>query len=163
MCVCSVAQSWTIASQPALHVEFSRQEYWSGLPFPSPRDLPDLGIELEPLASPAWEGGFFTTRVTWEAHCGLTKRAHKGGDSQAHIIARHILLKNLQYNHSPGALLFLLMVRVSLKTPQPTATHVLGPEKKTRKSKRQNPIPMVSGCGHTRLLHLEYKLSLSFI
>ena len=78
-----------------------------------------------------------------------------------HTLSLDILLKNLWYNHSPGALLFLLMVRVSLKTPQPTATHVLGPEKKTRKSKRQNPIPMVSGCGHTRLLHLEYKLSLS--
>ena len=89
MCVCSVAQSWTIASQPALHVEFSRQEYWSGLPLPSPRDLLDLGIELEPLASPAWEGGFFTIRVTWKAQCGLTKRIHKDGDSQAHVIARH--------------------------------------------------------------------------
>jgi len=37
---------------------FSRQEYWSGLPFPSPGDLPDLGVEPE---SPALAGGFFTT------------------------------------------------------------------------------------------------------
>ena len=36
---------------------FSRQEYWSGLPFPSPGDLPDLGVEPE---SPALAGGFFT-------------------------------------------------------------------------------------------------------
>ena len=36
---------------------FSRQEYWSGLPFPSPGDLPDPGIEP---ASPALIGGFFT-------------------------------------------------------------------------------------------------------
>ena len=36
---------WTIAHQAPLSMEFSRQEYWSGLPFPSPGDLPDLGIE----------------------------------------------------------------------------------------------------------------------
>ena len=39
-------------------MEFSRQEYWSGLPFPPPGDLPDPGIEP---ASPALAGGFFTT------------------------------------------------------------------------------------------------------
>ena len=38
--------SWTIAYQAPLSMEFSRQEYWSGLPFPSPGDLPDPGIEL---------------------------------------------------------------------------------------------------------------------
>ena len=36
---------WTVAHQAPLSMEFSRQEYWSGLPFPSPGDLPDLGIE----------------------------------------------------------------------------------------------------------------------
>ena len=35
----------TVASQPPLPAGFSRQEYWSGLPFPFPGDLPDLGIE----------------------------------------------------------------------------------------------------------------------
>ena len=39
-------------------MEFSRQEYWSGLPFPSPGDLPDPGIEP---ASPTLAGGFFTS------------------------------------------------------------------------------------------------------
>ena len=39
------ATSWTIAHQPPLSVEFSRQAYWSGLPFPSPGDLPNSGIE----------------------------------------------------------------------------------------------------------------------
>ena len=36
---------WTVAYQAPLSMGFSRQEYWSGLPFPSPGDLPDLGIE----------------------------------------------------------------------------------------------------------------------
>ena len=39
------ATSWTIASQAPLSMEFSRQEYWSGLPHPSPGDLPDPGIK----------------------------------------------------------------------------------------------------------------------
>ena len=37
---------WTVAHQAPPSMGFSRQEYWSGLPFPSPRDLPDPGIEL---------------------------------------------------------------------------------------------------------------------
>ena len=36
---------WTLARQAPLSIGFSRQEYWSGLPFPSPGDLPDPGIE----------------------------------------------------------------------------------------------------------------------
>ena len=47
---------------------FSRQEYWSGLPCPSPGDLPDSRIKLTSLKSPALAGGFFTTSATWEAH-----------------------------------------------------------------------------------------------
>ena len=39
------AISWTVAYQASLSMGFSRQEYWSGLPFPSPADLPDPGIE----------------------------------------------------------------------------------------------------------------------
>ena len=45
------ATSRTVACQAPLLVEFSRQEYWSGLPFPSPGDLPDLGIESMSPAS----------------------------------------------------------------------------------------------------------------
>ena len=42
----SLATPWTIVYQAPLSMEFPRQEYWSGLPFPSPGDLPDLGIKL---------------------------------------------------------------------------------------------------------------------
>ena len=41
------ATPWTVAYQASLFMGFSRQEYWSGLPFPSPGDLPNTGIELE--------------------------------------------------------------------------------------------------------------------
>ena len=47
----------TVAHQAPLFIEFSRQEYWSGLPFPSPGDLPDPGIKP---GSPVLAGGFFT-------------------------------------------------------------------------------------------------------
>ena len=43
------------------------QEYWSGLPFPSPGDLPDPGIEPASPTSSALAGGFFTTSTTWQA------------------------------------------------------------------------------------------------
>ena len=44
---------WTVARQAPLSMEFSGQEYWSGLPFPSPGDLPDPGIEPATPVSPA--------------------------------------------------------------------------------------------------------------
>ena len=51
----------TVAHQARLSMEFSRQEYWSGEPFPTPGDLPDPGIKLVSLVSPTLAGGFFTT------------------------------------------------------------------------------------------------------
>ena len=64
-CVCARAQScptfrdpWTVALQAPLSIEFSRQEYWSGLPFPTLGHLPNPGIKS---TSPAMAGGFFTT------------------------------------------------------------------------------------------------------
>ena len=50
-----------LAHQAPLSVGFSRQEHWSGLPFPPPGDLPDPGIEPWPPVAPALTGRFFTT------------------------------------------------------------------------------------------------------
>ena len=61
-----LATLWTIALQAPLSMGFPRQEYWSGLPFPSPGDLPDPGIESVTLVSPALAGGFLTISATWE-------------------------------------------------------------------------------------------------
>ena len=63
-CVC--AQSLVVydsfaAHQAPLSMEFSRQEYWSELPIPTQRYLPDSRIESESLASPALAGRFYTT------------------------------------------------------------------------------------------------------
>ena len=51
----------TIAHQAPLSMGFSRQEYWSGLPFPTPGDFPDPGIKPKSPVSPALAGRFFTT------------------------------------------------------------------------------------------------------
>ena len=64
-CVWHSVTPWTMGS--------FRQEYWSGLPFPPPGDLPEPGIEPTSVTSPALAGGFFITSITWEAKCHLGK------------------------------------------------------------------------------------------
>ena len=61
---CPTVTSWTVVRQVPLSIGFSRQEYWSGLPFPPPGDLPDPGVEPISLTSPARADGFFTTSTT---------------------------------------------------------------------------------------------------
>ena len=55
---------WAAACQAPLSMGFSKQEYWSELPFPSPGDLPNPGIEPASLTSLALAGGFSTTSAT---------------------------------------------------------------------------------------------------
>ena len=73
------ATLWTIACQAPLSMGFFRQEYWSGLPCPSPGDLPTPGMEPTSLSlmSPALAGGFFTTSATWEAPNRTTAKDKK--------------------------------------------------------------------------------------
>ena len=69
MCVCvncsvmsdSFVTLWTVARQAPLFMGFSRQGHWSGLPFPSPMDLPDPGIELR---SPALQADSLPTELS---------------------------------------------------------------------------------------------------
>ena len=68
------ASLWTVACQVLLSMGFSRQEYWSGLPFPSPGDLPFPGFELKSLMSLALADWFLPMQVasntSWEVHLG---------------------------------------------------------------------------------------------
>ena len=59
-CIQLFMTPWTVARQAPLSMGFPRQEYWSELPFPSPGDLPNSGIEF---TMPVFEGGFFTTEL----------------------------------------------------------------------------------------------------
>ena len=58
----------TVGHKTLLSMEFSRQEYWRGLPFPSPEDLPEPGIKITSVASHALAGRFFTTAPTGKPH-----------------------------------------------------------------------------------------------
>ena len=64
----SFATPWIVARQTPLSMGFLRQEYWSGLLFPSPGDLPDPGTEL---MSPALAGRFFATEPPGKPYIGV--------------------------------------------------------------------------------------------
>ena len=69
MCICPIVSNSlrTVACQAPLSMEFFRQEYWSGFPFPLPGDLLDPGIEFVSLESLGLAGRFFTNCATLEA------------------------------------------------------------------------------------------------
>ena len=65
---------WTVAYQAPLSMGFPRPEYWNGLPFPPPGDLPDPEMELTSPVTPALAGGFFTTEPTGKPYCVLVSQ-----------------------------------------------------------------------------------------
>ena len=73
LCVLSLSRVWffvaprTVAPQAPLSMEVFKQEFWSRVPFPTPGDCPNPGIDPEYLASPVLAGGFLTTSATWES------------------------------------------------------------------------------------------------
>ena len=67
-CVRLFVTLWTVAHRAPLSMGFSMQEYWSGLPMPSPGNLHNPVIKLQSLMSPALAVRFFTTIATWEVH-----------------------------------------------------------------------------------------------
>ena len=62
---------WTVAFQAPVSMECSKQEYWSGSPFPTPGDLPNPEIELASLVSSALADGFFTTAPPDKSSLGI--------------------------------------------------------------------------------------------
>ena len=63
MCARLFVTLWTVALQAPLSMGFSRQKYWSGLPFPPPGDLPDPGFKPRSPLAPASESGFVTAEL----------------------------------------------------------------------------------------------------
>ena len=63
----TLCDPWTVANQAPLTMEFSKREYWSGLPCPPAGDLPNPVIKPRSITSVAVAGRFFTTSATWEA------------------------------------------------------------------------------------------------
>ena len=94
----SFATPWTVAHQAPLSVGFPRQEYWSGLPFPSPGDLSNPRIKPE---SPALAGGFFITEPP-----GSHQRRGRGKNQPVHLTHLTLVpaLRNTQ-DALPGSFL----------------------------------------------------------
>ena len=95
------ATLWTVVYQAPLSMGFSRQEYWSGLPFPSPGGLPGLGIEPISLMSPALASRFFTTRATGEArhiHTTMYKMGFPRGTSRKELTGQCKRLKRYKFD-----------------------------------------------------------------
>ena len=95
------ATLWTTAHQAPLSMGFSRQEYWSGLPFPPPGDLLDLG--MEPMSmSPSLAGGVSSP---WAPPVTLMKSLHFLGGQFLYLRSEEFLTvkwfgtKNVQQNH----------------------------------------------------------------
>ena len=91
----SLLTPWTVAHQAPLSMGFLRQEYWSGLPFPSSGDLPNPGIE--PI-SPALAGAFFTTEppgnpMIYEIEKCYLKYLHLGFYSSKNLFAFSYLIR----------------------------------------------------------------------
>ena len=82
MCACMLSHishvqlfaTLQIVAHQSLSIEFSMQEYWSGLPYPPPGDLPDPGIKPMSLVSPALAGRFFTTEPPGSPPINITAR-----------------------------------------------------------------------------------------
>ena len=108
---CSVAQllshvqifatRWTVAHQAHLSIEFSRQEYWSGLLSPPPGDLPDPGIKPTAPVFPELAGRFFTAELAGKPtmHCSRCKKplwCQTNGD-----LGKQNILKGPYLFHTP--------------------------------------------------------------
>ena len=78
----SFATPWTVGRQTPLSMGFPRQEYWSGVPFPSPGDLPNPGIKPP---SPASAGGFFITEPLGKSQINYTTIKMKEKSWQDHL------------------------------------------------------------------------------
>ena len=102
-------------------MEFPRQEYWSGVPFPTPGDLPDPGIKLTSFAPPALAGGFFTTEPPGKQAnfhhpqgsdiLDMTWNMNVSGSSQVALVVKNLLadagdmgnkVSILELGRSPG-------------------------------------------------------------
>ena len=86
----SLATPWTVAHQALLSVGFPRQEYQSGLPFPSPGDFPDPGIKPMSLISPALQVGSLPGKAVQLGKMCNTLQSINEGSSLFSIVKEHI-------------------------------------------------------------------------
>ena len=90
--------------QSPLSMEFSRKQYWSGLPFPTPGNIPNPGIEPTPLEPSTLAGRFFITAATWEALFVPWKSANAINQAFAYFdfVVLFLCLQNMITEHLPA-------------------------------------------------------------
>ena len=97
---------WIVAGEALLSMGISRGEYWSGLPCPPPGDLPDPGVELMSLTSPALAGRLFITNATWEApftiYLGITTVLEASSLPSPLLPALRTLLPLIYFEREPS-------------------------------------------------------------
>ena len=108
---------WTVACQTPLSVEFSRQEYWKRLPFPTPGDFSHPEIELESLASPALAGGFFTPEPPGKPKATMPqlKQTNQRQSSDRHAVDDFVMLVSLGFSPLSAHLLCRLLYSGGLR------------------------------------------------
>ena len=90
------ATAWSVAHQVPLSVGFSREKYWSGLPFPTPRDLPSPGIELHLLRLLNWQAYSLTAAPPGKLRNRFKKKKKKS--SSFYLEGRHLGFSLLRTN-----------------------------------------------------------------
>ena len=90
--VSNSATSWTVAHQAPLSLGFFGQQYWSGLPFPTPGDLPNPGIKP---VYPALAGGFFSTEPPGKLYISISMVYHRILTIVSKLYSRTLLLSIL--------------------------------------------------------------------
>ena len=110
------ATPWTVTCQALLSIEFSRQEYWSGLPCPPLGDLPNSGIEAVSLTSSALSVGFLTTSTSWKAHSVYCRchRICRTGSSCSKDFEERIFLNRI-WSEIAGGMTFFWLVDSKVK------------------------------------------------
>ena len=95
----TLCNSMDSSPEAPLSMEFPRQKYWSGLPFPSPGDLPDPGIEL---TSPALTGGFLTTELPGNRVQAWRALKSEKYSPQVFIGQTLLTMKKMVFRNSPS-------------------------------------------------------------
>ena len=108
MCTCALSRvklfvtPWTVAQQVPLPMGFSRQDYWSQLPFPSPGDLPNPGIKTMSPVAPAQAGRFFTTEPRGKPRrfLRITKKHLRVDEGSSWVLQVLPVTRSSQHTHS---------------------------------------------------------------
>ena len=134
------ATPWTVACQASLSMGFSRQEYRSGLPFPSPGDLPDPGIKPASLVSLIFAGRFFTTSTTWEALW-----EHEGARNATWVLHKSLTVDGIELISEGWIVVYQFGKAWFLGEPQGIGAHSVCKVRSSEKPLFYSPFPSEGG------------------